>query len=106
MSSLAGAGRLQIEKPARWLARRWLARAASPSSSQGPGQGPREARWLRGLRGWGHGMLHRLFTPDAEVGGRWSVVGEDVESPTGLWARLGVSSLRTIEMSPLLISPI
>lgn len=34
------------------------------------------------------------------------MVGEEVDSPTGLWARLGVSSLRMIEMSSLLIFPI
>jgi hypothetical protein len=36
------------------------------------------------------------------------VVGEEeeVDSQTGLWARLGVSSLRMLEMSSLLILPI
>ena len=98
-------------RPDGWHVAGWLARQAQVlrrvlgRGPEGRG-GSLEARWLRGLRGWGHGMLHRLFEPDAEVGGRWSVVGEDVESQTGLWAGLGVSSLRTIEMSLLLISSI
>jgi hypothetical protein len=65
------AGRLQIEKPARCLSYRWLARAASQVLRSVPGRVPGrrggrlEARWLRGLRGRGHGRLNRLFAPDA-----------------------------------------
>jgi hypothetical protein len=63
-------------RPDGWHVAGWLARQAK-FFRRVLGRGPERrggslgAPWLRGLRGWGHGMLHRLFAPDAEVGGRW-----------------------------------
>jgi hypothetical protein len=59
-------------RPDGWHIAGWLARQAK-FLRRFPGRVPErrggslEARRLRGLRGCGHGMLNRLFAPDAEL---------------------------------------